>query len=348
MFGILKFGATLAAAPAFGSCFWILPKHTRATGMYCFATKDGKNRKSAIIPTQCPLKQGGRAKQAENLIFSSLRICYSKTAGLSVAVVKEGAVMQHIKFLVVDDCQTVLSVVRSTLVNRLGAEKIYTAKNGLEALEILKVRDIDIVISDWEMPQLSGEELLYQVRNHHRDKDIPFIMMTSRGGRDFVITAVQNGVSQYVVKPFTADRLEDAIHKSWNGAKKRNSVRLSGLPSHKACLYTHQDMLTAEVKNISSTGLLLQLAYSEQLKLFNQYQLDIKIAEFGHDTPLNISKLKGTVIRIEADDAYDSGSNLCNVALRLVSDAISDKTRTNLATLLEHLSTSVPKVIDNT
>lgn len=69
-----------------------------------------------------------------------------------------------------------------------------TAKNLQEALEILKVRDIDIIISDWEMPLLNGVELLYHVRNHHRVKDIPFITMTVRGDRDCVVTALQHGV----------------------------------------------------------------------------------------------------------------------------------------------------------
>lgn len=255
--------------------------------------------------------------------------------------------MQNVKFLVVDDSPTVVSVVRSTLISRLGAEKIYTANNGQEALEILQTKDIDIIISDWEMPQLSGVELLQHVRKHHRVKDIPFIMMTARGGRDCVINAVQNGVSQYVVKPFSADKLEDAINKSWNGAKKRNSVRVSGLPSHTVCLYTPYGKLSPQVKNISKTGVLLQLTYDEQLKLFNKYQLDIQLNELSHDKSFSISKLTGMVIRIEADDVNDSKSGLCNVALQLVNDANSDKNRVALTSLLEYLSINIPQIIDN-
>jgi two-component system chemotaxis response regulator CheY len=255
--------------------------------------------------------------------------------------------MQYVKFLVVDDSATVLNVVRSTLINRLGAEKIYTAKNGQEALKILEVKDIDIIISDWEMPLLSGMELLQHVRKHHRVKDIPFIMMTARGDRDCVVTAVQNGVSHYVVKPFNADKLEDAINKSWNSAKKRTSVRVSGLPPHTVCLYSAQGKLTPKVKNISKSGVLLQLTYNEQITLFNQYQLDITLDELSHDSAYSINKLTGKVVRIEADDFSDNGSGLCNVALHLVDDAMSDGTRAALASVLEYLSINIPQIIDN-
>lgn len=255
--------------------------------------------------------------------------------------------MQYVKFLVVDDSPTVLSVVCSALINRLGAEKIYTAKNGQEALKLLEAKDIDIIISDWEMPLVNGIELLQHVRKSHRVKDIPFIMMTARGGRDCVVTAVQNGVSHYVVKPFSADKLEDAVNKSWNGAKKRNSVRVSGLPPHTVCLYTPQGKLTPRVKNISQTGVLLQLTYDAQLALFKEYQLDISLEELRHDSSYAISKLVGKVVRIEADDASDNDSGLCNIALYFIHDAISDKTRAALTAVLEYLSIHIPQIIDN-
>ncbi|MAD74705.1 MAG: hypothetical protein CML20_07940 [Rheinheimera sp.] len=255
--------------------------------------------------------------------------------------------MQYVKFLVVDDSPTVISVVSSALLNRLGAETVYTAKNGQEALKILETKDIDIIISDWEMPLLSGVGLLKHVRKNHKIKDIPFIMMTANGGRDYVITAMQHGVSQYVVKPFSADKLEDAINKSWNGAKKRNAVRVSGLPPHKVCLHTPQAKLTPKVKNISKTGVMLQLTYNEQIKLFDRYQLDITLDELSHDSAYSISKLTGKVIRIEADDVNDSGSALCNVALHFVKEAISDQTQTALTSVLEYLSINIPQIIDN-
>jgi two-component system, chemotaxis family, chemotaxis protein CheY len=255
--------------------------------------------------------------------------------------------MQHVRFLVVDDSPTVISVVSSALVNRLGAEKIYTAKNGQEALEIIETRDIDIIISDWEMPLLNGIELLRHVRKHHKINDIPFIMMTARGDRDHVVSAVQQGVSHYVVKPFSADKLEDAINKSWNGAKKRSSVRLSGLPPHTVCLYTPQGKLAPRVKNISKTGVLLQLPYDEQLKLFYQYQLDIKLHELSHDNTYSINKLTGKVIRIEADDVNDSDAGLCNVALSFVNDVSSGQSQTALKLVLEYLSIDIPQIIDN-
>ena len=99
--------------------------------------------------------------------------------------------MRNIKYLVVDDCNMVLNLVKNIITTRLGSDNIFTATNGEEALVILDKNEIDVVISDWEMPKLSGEELLYQIRTNSRLKEIPFIMMSSLGGRDFVITAIK-------------------------------------------------------------------------------------------------------------------------------------------------------------
>ncbi|MBD1584967.1 response regulator [Pseudoalteromonas sp. S16_S37] len=175
--------------------------------------------------------------------------------------------MQDVSFLVVDDCQLVRNLVRNTIENRLGSENVYTAADGIEAFELLNARKIDIIIADWQMPQMDGDELLRRVRKSEKLKTTPFIMMSSLGDKEHVLAAIQNGVSQYVMKPFTAEKLEDAIQKSWNSANRRGAVRLSSLPEHRVRIQTNTRKIAGTVKNISHTGMLIELTYCRELHL---------------------------------------------------------------------------------
>ncbi len=253
--------------------------------------------------------------------------------------------MQDVTFLVVDDCQTVRNLVRNTLVNRLGSENVYTAENGKEALEILAARRIDIIISDWEMPQMCGVELLSNVRASENHKNIPFIMMSARGAREDVIAAIQKGVSQYVVKPCSADKLEDAIHKSWNAAQKRGAVRLSALPEHTVRFDLGAIKLPGQVKNISQSGMLVQLPYNRELNLFKSYGVELEIFSIGNEGNMVIDPLIGTLVRLVAVDIFTRGVKTCQVALRFNRDLLSDKVKYNLDYLLDKLGAIDAEVI---
>jgi two-component system chemotaxis response regulator CheY len=115
-----------------------------------------------------------------------------------------------IKILVVDDFATMRRMIRNIL-KQLGYTNIEEADNGEAAMAILESRDVDLIISDWNMPQMSGLELLKAVRGDERLKDLPFIMVTAEGQRENILEAAQNKVSQYVVKPFTADTIAAKI-----------------------------------------------------------------------------------------------------------------------------------------
>lgn len=122
--------------------------------------------------------------------------------------------LSDICILIVDDSKTVLRVVRKMLVE-LGFEKIDQASDGAMACELLRENNkkYDLVISDWNMGTLSGFELLRLVRAGQAGrKDIPFIMATTECKPDFVIAAKQEGVTNYIVKPFTPEALNTKIH----------------------------------------------------------------------------------------------------------------------------------------
>ncbi len=109
--------------------------------------------------------------------------------------------------LVVDDFATMRRIVK-TVLKQIGFENIDEAPDGKEALAKLKSQPCQLVISDWNMPQMMGIDLLRAVREDPQLKSLPFIMVTAETNKDNVIEAAKAGVSNYVIKPFTADMLE--------------------------------------------------------------------------------------------------------------------------------------------
>jgi two-component system chemotaxis response regulator CheY len=118
----------------------------------------------------------------------------------------------HIKILVVDDFATMRKVIRN-LLKQVGYENIVEAEDGVTAFRTLKSQKIDLIISDWNMPNMTGLELLKAVRADEEIKATPFLMVTAEALQDNVITAVKAGVSNYIVKPFTAEVLNEKIKK---------------------------------------------------------------------------------------------------------------------------------------
>jgi two-component system chemotaxis response regulator CheY len=118
--------------------------------------------------------------------------------------------------LVVDDFATMRRIVKNIL-KQLGYENIHEADDGASALEVLKREKIQFIISDWNMPQISGIELLKTVRATEEWKDLPFLMVTAEGQKEYVIEAVKHKVNNYIVKPFTPETLMEKIGKIFEG-----------------------------------------------------------------------------------------------------------------------------------
>jgi two-component system chemotaxis response regulator CheY len=118
--------------------------------------------------------------------------------------------------LVVDDFATMRRIVRNIL-KQLGYENIHEAEDGANALEVLKKEKIQFIISDWNMPQMSGIELLKTVRATEEWKDLPFLMVTAEGQKENIIEAVKHRVNNYIIKPFTPETLMEKINKIFEG-----------------------------------------------------------------------------------------------------------------------------------
>jgi len=118
----------------------------------------------------------------------------------------------NMKVLLVDDFATMRKIVRNIL-GQLGIKNVDEADDGSTALPKLKQNKYDIVISDWNMPKMTGLDLLKAVRADENLKSLPFLMVTAEALKDNIVAAAQAGISDYVVKPFTAATLEEKLKK---------------------------------------------------------------------------------------------------------------------------------------
>ncbi len=116
------------------------------------------------------------------------------------------------KVLVVDDMSTMRRIVRNIL-KQLGVGNVVEAENGSDALSKLKADKFDFVVSDWNMPVISGIELLRKIRADEQLKHIPVLMVTAEAQKENLVEAIQAGVSNYVVKPFTAEIIKQKLDK---------------------------------------------------------------------------------------------------------------------------------------
>ena len=114
--------------------------------------------------------------------------------------------------LIVDDFATMRRILRNIL-KQLGFTNLVEADDGTTALEVLEKQKIDLIISDWNMPKMTGLELLKAVRSNKKLKGLPFLMVTAEAQKKNVIDAVQAGVTNYIVKPFTADQILEKLEK---------------------------------------------------------------------------------------------------------------------------------------
>jgi two-component system chemotaxis response regulator CheY len=122
----------------------------------------------------------------------------------------------NMKVLVVDDFTAMRRIVKKFLI-QLGFKDIVEADDGTTAVDLLKTQKVDLIISDWNMPKMTGLELLQHVRTEPGTEDIPFIMVTTEGQRDDIILAVRAKVSQHIVKPFTAETLGEKLAEVFRG-----------------------------------------------------------------------------------------------------------------------------------
>lgn len=118
----------------------------------------------------------------------------------------------NMKVLIVDDFSTMRKIVRN-IIKQLGFKNIIEADDGKSAVKELKKGKVDLILCDWNMPEMSGIDLLKTVRSDDELKDTPFVMITAEAQKDNILEAVKEGVSNYIVKPFTAETISEKLTK---------------------------------------------------------------------------------------------------------------------------------------
>jgi two-component system, chemotaxis family, chemotaxis protein CheY len=130
----------------------------------------------------------------------------------------DGAVSKELKFLVVDDFSTMRRIVKN-LLHDLGYPNVTEADDGKTALPMLQAGSFDFLISDWNMPGMSGLDLIKAVRSDAKLAKMPVLMLTAEAKREQIIEAAQAGVNGYVIKPFTAETLKEKLDKILGAGK---------------------------------------------------------------------------------------------------------------------------------
>lgn len=118
--------------------------------------------------------------------------------------------MEGKKVIFVEDSPTMRRIIMNSL-NKIGISNVTEAENGLDALDKMGDANWDMVITDWNMPEMNGEELVKELRSKNNFSKTPILMITTRGMQDDVMTAIKMGVNGYIVKPFTPDVLKKKI-----------------------------------------------------------------------------------------------------------------------------------------
>lgn len=116
------------------------------------------------------------------------------------------------KILIVDDFATIRRILK-TILKQIGFTNIIQADDGTTALEELKKTAVDLIISDWNMPKMTGLDLLNYVRSTDGLREVPFLMVTAEGQKQNVMDAIKAGVTNYVVKPFSAETITEKLEE---------------------------------------------------------------------------------------------------------------------------------------
>lgn len=119
---------------------------------------------------------------------------------------------KNMKFLVVDDFSTMRRIVRN-LLKELGFVNVDEAEDGVSALNKLQSGRFEFVVTDWNMPNMTGLQLLENIRKDPNLKSLPVLMVTAEAKRENIVAAAQAGANGYIVKPFTASTLEEKLNK---------------------------------------------------------------------------------------------------------------------------------------
>jgi CheY-like chemotaxis protein len=200
----------------------------------------------------------------------------------------------EVKALIADDLAIIRNLIVQALEGNFENVIVEEAKNGKEAQEMMIKSRYDLVICDWELPVMSGEELLKWIRNHRDLDETPFIMLTSRSDKEYVMRAFNAGVDSYLIKPFTITGLIQKVLTTVDNFNRRKSER-----------FEIEGPITIRFGPHSITGKLIDIGLGGLLGVFKRDDAQPAILdkvsfdlELGQD--ITLVDMEGFVIRIQA------------------------------------------------
>jgi DNA-binding response OmpR family regulator len=219
--------------------------------------------------------------------------------------------MENLKILVVDDATTTRSFIKYGLGNYRGNIMIHEASDGREARLKLESDRFDLVLCDWEMPHMTGEDLLKWLRGHDTLKDTKFIMITTKSDKESVLEAVKTGVNGYLVKPFSMDKLLQKMAEVDGRFDRRQHerVELSG----SATMGFGTQSPTGEIIDISMGGFFATFSRKAGIPQI----LERTVVEVKNREGSQASGIDGFVIRIQAAEAFPD-SEYIKVAVKFL------------------------------
>ena len=205
--------------------------------------------------------------------------------------------MENLKFLIVDDAPSILEIVKYALEKNFPYVEIDEASNGREAKAKLQNKNYDLIICDWQLPDLGGDQLLQWIRTHPTLGGIPFIMLTVKNEESDIKKVLQLGANAYITKPFTIHRLVQKITAITDKIKTTESERFFSNSTVSFRFRNH--IISGKLIDISQGGLLGIFSIGDSLpKILEKVAVDIE----PDDRPKVIG-IDGFIIRIQAAES---------------------------------------------
>lgn len=253
--------------------------------------------------------------------------------------------MSNVRVLIVDDAKFIRERVTKIVNEAFPEYAVDAAINGQEAKELMQRQRYDIILCDWEMPEVSGLELLQWTRADQTHQAVPFLMVTSRGERGYVLKAIQAGVNDYLGKPFNAEQLTDKMVKLLAKTGKlsagmqqrakalieqdqaRRAARQAGQPAPQeaakpaanakglAQLRTSQGIYRCAIKDLSLQEVLVVVKNEGAIpQVLDQVVVDIE--QLSGD---NVARVNGFILLVQAQEKK-LNSTFINVKVQFVDD----------------------------
>ncbi|MBT3145835.1 response regulator [Neptunomonas phycophila] len=244
--------------------------------------------------------------------------------------------MKCLNVLVVDDAKFICEHVTKIVHESFPSSVVKSAFNGEDAQQIMSSITFDLILCDWEMPHMNGLELLKWTRQQDAYKTTPYVMITSRGEREYVLKAIQAGVNDYLGKPFTSEQLIQKINKMLgkktsvearmvkDDAKPETGTMTAGSeaqakhipkPKGMAHLRVRNDIYKCAIKDLSLKEVFAVVKNEGNYPVvLDQAVIDIESMDGG-----NVARLNGFIRMVEAAEAHIETPYI-NILVALVDD----------------------------